>query len=143
MFIIVTRVKWATFFLRFTVPEEPDITLQFAMPEVMEVESYKLPEGIPLSLPRVAKVDQDLVVLIPLEEHFTAGQTYDIVARVRINTFYFNQYLITEARLVGDDGTVHAAESIRVAIHGKGKYLRFLPELYEGDDFASPFSNAF
>jgi len=128
-----------TFFLRFTVPEELDMTLQFAMPEVMEVESYELPDGIPLSLPRVAQVDQDLVVLIPLKEHFTAGQTYDIVARVRINTFYFNQYLITEARLVGDDGSVHAAESIQVAIHGKGKYLRYLPELYEGDDFTSRF----
>ena len=110
------------------------------MPEVMEVESYELPGGIPLSLPRVAKIDQDLVVLIPLKkEHFTPGQTYDIVARVRINTFYFDQYLVTEARLVGDDGTIYAEESIQVAIHGKGKYLQYLPELYESDDFASRF----
>ena len=129
-----------TFFLRFTVPEESGITLQFAMPEVMEVESYELPEGIPLSLPRVAKIDQDLIVLIPLKkEHFAPGKTYDIVARVRINTFYFDQYLITEARLVGDDGTIYAGESIQVAIHGKGKYLQYLPELYESDDFTSRF----
>jgi phage tail-like protein len=128
-----------TYFLRFTVPEESDVTLQFAMPEVMEVESYELPDGIPPSLPRVVKVDQEMIVLIPLEKHFTAGQTYDIVARVRINTFYFNQYLITEARLVGDDGTIYAAETIQVAILGKGKYLRYLPELYESDDFTSRF----
>lgn len=128
-----------TFFLRFTVPKEPDITLQFAMPEVMEVESYELPDGIPLALPVVVKDDHDLVVLISLKEHFTAGQSYNIVARVRINTFYFDQYLVTEARLVGDEGMIYAAESIQVAIHGKGKYLQFLPEIYEVDDFTSRF----
>ena len=128
-----------TFFLRFTVPEEKGTRLQFAMPEVMEVESYELPEGIPLALPVVVKVNQDLVVLIPLEEHFIVGQSYDIVAKVRINTFYFDQYLVTEARLVGNEGTIYASESIQVAVHGKGKYVQFLPEIYEADNFTSRF----
>lgn len=129
----------ATFFLRFTVPEQTGSILQFAMPKVMQVESYELPEGIPSTLPSVVAVDQDFIVRIPLSEYFTAGGTYNIVARVRINTFYFDQYLITEARLVGEDGTTHAAESVQVTVYGKGKYLQFLPELYESDDFVSRF----
>jgi phage tail-like protein len=128
-----------TFFLRFTVPEQEGITLQFAMPKVMQVESYELPEGIPSTLPSVVAIDQDFIALIPLSEHFTAGETYNIVTRVRINTFYFDQYLITEARLVGEDGTIHAAESVQVAVYGKGKYLEYLPELYESDGFVSRF----
>lgn len=128
-----------TFYLRFTVPAQSGVTLQFAMPEVMEVVSYELPDGIPQSLPSVVKIDKDLIIVIPFKDNFKAGESYDIVARVRINTFYFDQYLVTEARLVGDDGTIFAAESVQVAVRGKGNYLQFLPELYEGDDFTSRF----
>jgi phage tail-like protein len=129
----------ATFYLRFTVPKKAGAILQFAMPKSLKVESYDLPEGIPTTLPSVAEVDQDLVVLIPLDKHFTKGQTYDIVARVRINTFYVNQYLITEASLVGEDGSLFASESVQVTVYGKGKYLKHLPEIYESDHFTSRF----
>lgn len=129
----------ATFFLRFTAPKKAGATLQFAMPKSLVVESYDLPEGIPSSLPAVTEVDQDLIVLIPLDKHFTAGQTYDILARVRINTFYINQYLITGASLVSAAGDTLASESVQVAVYGKGKYLRHLPEIYENDHFTSRF----
>lgn len=128
-----------TYFLRFTVPDAPGAQLQFAMPDVMEVETYELPDGIPMSLPRVAKVDKDLIVIIPLEKYFKTGETYEIVARVRINTFHFNQYLLTEASLVDDAGNTIAMEARQIAVHGKAKFLRYLPELYESDDFTSRF----
>lgn len=129
----------ATFHLRFSVPRKAGATLQFAMPKSLKVESYVLPDGIPTSLASVVEVDQDLVVLIPLDKHFSKGQTYTIVARVRINTFYFNQYLITEASLIAADGSVLASESVQVAVYGKGKYLKHLPEIYESDHFTSRF----
>jgi phage tail-like protein len=128
-----------TFYLRFTVPEQKGSVLQLAMPEVLEIESLTLPDGIPISLPRVVKLEQEFVVQIPLEAFFSHGQTYDLVARVRIHAFPFNHYLITEARLAGEDGTILAAETLQIAIHGKGKYLEYLPELYSGDDFTSRF----
>lgn len=129
----------ATFYLRFTVPQKTGATLQFAMPKSLKVESYELPEGIPTSLPGVVEVDQDMIVVIPLGKHFKKGQTYNIVARVRINTFYFNQYLATEASLIAADETVLASESVQVAVYGKGKYLKNLPEIYESDHFTSRF----
>lgn len=129
----------ATFHLRFSVPRKAGATLQFAMPKSLKVESYELPEGIPTSLPSVAEVDQDLIVIIPFDKHFSKGQTYEIVARVRINTFYFNQYLINEASLIAADGSVLASESVQVAVYGKGKYLKNLPEIYESDHFTSRF----
>ena len=129
----------ATFYLRFTVPKKSGATLQFAMPKSLKVESYLLPDGIPTTLPSVVEVDQDMIVLIPLDKHFSKGQTYNIVARVHINTFYINQYLITEASLVAADGAILAAESVQVAVYGKGKYLKNLPEIYESDHFTSRF----
>jgi phage tail-like protein len=129
----------ATFFLRFTVPKQTGVILQFAMPKQLKVESYQLPEGVPFSLPSVAEVEQDLIVLIPLKEYFSAGQAYDIVTRVRINTLSINQHLATEASLVNADGEIMASESVQLTIFGKGKYLQNLPEIYEQDDFTSHF----
>lgn len=130
----------ATFHLRFSVPDQPaGVTLQLAMPKVMQIESLELPEGVPGTLPSVAEVDQDLIVLIPLGEHFTPGQTCSVVARARLNTFYADQHLLTEASLVREDGSIDATETVRLAVYGKGKYLQYLPELYESDGFTSRF----
>jgi phage tail-like protein len=127
-----------TFFLRFTAPEGAGAVLQFAMPNVLQVESYVLPEGIPISLPAVTEAERDLVVMIPLAEHFRAGQAYEITVRVRINAFYFDHYLLAEARLLTEAGLL-ALETVQVAVFGKGKYLTYLPELYGSDDFTSRF----
>jgi len=128
-----------TFYLRFSVPDAQGAKLQFAMPEVLEVEEYELPDGIPLALPRVIKIERDLIVVIPLEKYFSVGETYEIVARAKINTFSINQYLLTEARLLDEAGRTLALESLQIAVHGKAKYLQNLPEMYESDDFTSRF----
>jgi phage tail-like protein len=129
-----------TFFLRFVTPDEGPAVLQFALPRVMKVESIEtLPATSLFSLPAVTEVDQDLVILIPLEKYFNPGTQYEIIVRVRINNFYFDHYLLAEARLVDAEQHTLAVESIQVAVLGKGKYLEYLPELYERDDFTSRF----
>lgn len=128
-----------TFFLQFIVPENAGAALQFAIPRVLKVESYDLPEGIPISLPVVTEVDEDLVVLIPLEKYFNVSQQYQIVMRVRINSFYFDHYVLAEAKLVDAETNMIGMESVQVAVLGKSKYLEFLPELYASDDFTSRF----
>ncbi len=128
-----------TFFLQFVAPEQTGTSLQFAMPRVLKVESYDLPDGIPISLPVVTEAGQDLVILIPLEKYFNAGQQYEIVVRVRINSFYFDHYLLVEAKLLDAETNPVASESVQVAVLGKSKYLEFLPEMYGNDDFTSRF----
>ncbi len=127
------------FFLQFTAPEQAGAALQFAIPRVLKVESYELPEGIPISLPAVSEVNQDLVVQIPLDKYFKAGQRYEIVVRVLINSFYFDHHIQAEARLLGVDMEPISMESVKVTVWGRGKYLEFLPELYGSDDFTSRF----
>jgi phage tail-like protein len=129
-----------TFFLQFTAPEQvAGAALQFAIPRMLKVQSYELPEGIPTSLPTVSEVDQDLVVRIPLEKYFNAGQQYEIVVRVLINSFYVDHHVQAEARLLGADMQTIPTESVRVTVWGQGKYLEYLPELYGSDDFTSRF----
>jgi phage tail-like protein len=135
-----------TFYLRFTSPQstgaspqKSGATLQFALPRVLTVESTVLPAGVPISLPSVSEVDQDLVVVIPLAGYFEAARQYEIQVCVRINNFYFDHYLLAEARLLDGAGDTLAVETVQVAVLAKGRYLEYLPEMYERDDFTSRF----
>jgi phage tail-like protein len=46
---------------------------------------------------------------------------------------------VIAAELVGPDYSSLASESLQIAIRGKGRYLQYLPELYESDDFINRF----
>jgi phage tail-like protein len=129
----------ATYFIRFRVPDQPQVSLQFSMPKVMEVEAYQFPPGIPDTLPSVVEVDQELIVLIPLGTHFDMGQAYELQIQVRVKTFGINQYLLAEASLVSEAADILAAETFQLAVFGKAKYLQHLPDIYDSDDFTSRF----
>ena len=126
-----------TFFLQFAVPETQGAVLQFSTPRVLNVESYDLPAGVPFSLPAVTEADQDLIVLIPLDKYFKAGQQHQVIVKARINSFYFDHYLRVEVKLLGANREPLASESVQVAVLAKARYLEFLPELYGSDDLTS------
>ena len=127
------------YYIRFRVPEQPKAVLQFTIPKVMEIESYKFPSGISSDLPSMVEVGQEKIILIPLVEGFAENEFYEIQIQARIHTFSMNQYLIAEANLVLDGEEVLASETLQVAVFDKAKYLQYLPELYDGDDFTSRF----
>jgi phage tail-like protein len=129
-----------TLHLRFLVPARPGVVLQLAMPRVMEVETYRMPPGIPATLASVAESGPDALVLIPLEGHFSPGQVCQIEIGLRLKTFYANQHLLVEASLtVPQEAATLAEASLRLTVFGKGKYLQYLPEIYQSDDFTSRF----
>jgi phage tail-like protein len=128
-----------TLYLHFVAPAQPAVTLQLAMPRVMQAEIYRLPPEVPSTLPSVIEHDQDLIILIPLDGHFSAGKTYDLEIGARLNTFYADQHLQVETRLVTDEAALLDSAALRLTVFGKGKYLQYLPEIYEGDDFSSRF----
>ena len=105
----------------------------------MRVESYNLPAGIPPNIPSVIEADQKLIIEIPLGEHFSPGESYDISVRVLIDALYINHYLIAEASLISGDAKVITSESIQIAVYGQGKYLQYPPDIYASDDFTSRF----
>ena len=129
-----------TLHLRFRAPRQAGAVLQLAMPRVMQAEMYGLPAGVPNTLPSVAEAGPDVIILIPLAEHFTVGEQYDIQIGARLQTFHANQHLLVDARLVIPAEAVTLDEaSLRLTVYGQAKYLQYLPEIYEGDDFTSRF----
>ncbi len=128
------------FHFNFNVEKVAGISLQAVWPQVVNIESYDLPEGVPVLLPSVAEVDQNILMIVPLEKYFSPNQEYDIVVYARINTFYINQNLTTEAQIVDvENEEIIASEAVRISVFGKGKYLRYLPEIYNRDDFLSRY----
>lgn len=128
-----------TLYVRLTPPEIPGARLQLAMPRVMQIEGYELSSAQAVSLPSVTEIDQDLVVIIPLEADFVPGQESLITLRARLNTIYFDHYLTIQATLLDAKLEILTNASVRIAVYGKGNYLQYLPEIYEKDDFTSRF----
>jgi phage tail-like protein len=128
----------ASLYVRFSRAEAAEL-LQLAVPKGLEITSYSLPPGIPHELPSIIEGDNEIVFAVPLAGHFQVGQPYELQVQAAIKTFHFNHYLLAEARILGQDGQQMAVESIQIAVHAKGKYLKYLPELYESDDFAGRF----
>jgi phage tail-like protein len=128
-----------TYYLRFTVPDDPAAVLQLAIPHNMTVESYTLPPGIPPNISSVIEADQNLIISIPLGAHFSTAVSYDVSVKVLLDTLYVDHYLIADAAIVGGDAQVMVSESLQIAVYGQGKYLEYLPDIYTSDDFTSRF----
>ena len=128
-----------TIYLRFTAPDLPDASVQLALPKVMQVESYEVSPSRSVLQPAVIEAEQELIVLIPLNDDFVVGHEYMVTVHTSIHTFYIDQYLIIQASLLNKDTEAVHTEELSVAVTGKGAYLRFLPEIYESDDFTSRF----
>jgi phage tail-like protein len=128
-----------TLFLRFTLPENKDASLQLSMPRVMEVDSYQMPEGIPSSMLSLLTANQELILQVPLQKPFEARKSYEMSVSVRVKTFPRDQYLLSEAEIYDGETNLLAYEAVQTAVLSKGKYLNHLPELYESDDFVNHF----
>jgi phage tail-like protein len=128
-----------TLYLRFSPPEAPGAAVQLIMPHVLSVDSYELPEGVAQSVPSLVEGIDDLIFDLPLDGNFQPGKLYDVAIKTTIHTFYFNQFLLIEARLTAAEAHLLASEEIQIAVHEKGRYLKYLPELYESDGFTGRF----
>ena len=127
------------FYLRLVFPDKPDLKVQFIIPHVMAIESYDLPQGIPDQILSLIERDQELILTIPMDSHFVHNQEYVFKIRARVNSFYINHFLLVRSELLDGDNQTLANEALQVAVLGKGKYLKYLPEIYESDEFIGRF----
>lgn len=128
-----------TVYLEFTVPDIPGSQLQILLPRSLMVESHHLPPDIPEGGSNLIETDQHLVLNLPFEPALSAGKTHRMEVITRIHPFYFDHYLTIQSRIIDGEANRLAATDLQVAVFGKGKYLQFLPAIYESDDFTSRF----
>jgi phage tail-like protein len=124
---------------RFICPPDAMGELQIILPRVMNVESLDLPAGVSDEIMSVLEREQELILLFPLKTYFKEEQAYEIKVRARVNTFYIDQYLSLRSDLLNGKKQKLASEELEVVVFGKGKYLKYLPEIYESDEFVGRF----
>jgi phage tail-like protein len=129
-----------TFFTRVELREPLcDLALRIGIPAGLILGQARAPREQGGRLPQL-EVEGDAQVLIwPLEGELQPATQYEYQVDARVAPTYRDVHLESRAVLTDADHVVLAEETVRVAVLTKGRYLRYLPELYEQDDFMARF----
>ena len=124
-----------TLFTRATVREPlSSLTLRVSLPEGTSLEGYRPPDTYPHRAPRVEVDGGSQTLAWQIAEELAAGAEFEVQARVRIDPTQRDRSLRSRATLTGADSTVLAQETVTLVVRAKGRYLRYLPEIYEHDE---------
>lgn len=127
------------YFARFQSPSADGASIQLVFPRVLQVLSYHVQGEETLPPLFFSETDDYLVAVLNLQAPFVQGKEYTLEIKAQINTFQMDQHILAEAWLLDGDKNPLAQSEIQVAVRAKGQYLRYLPEIYQTDDFTSRF----
>lgn len=116
-------------------------TLQVTLPNELSLQDYQAPTPYPELVPQVAVVEQGCHVIWKITETLVAGTVHEYRAYASVNTR--EQQIQVSSRAVAYT-TLGAeeqftSEQVRLELHHRGQYLRYLPALYEDDEFMGRF----
>lgn len=128
-----------TFFTRVGVHwARSDLMLRIALPNGLELEDYQSPAALADTVPYVEVDDSAHYLTWSLKGKIPAGSRYEYRAQARIAPTA-RDVEITSRATVSRVDAILAEESTTVSIRAKGRYLRYLPELYERDELMGRF----
>lgn len=116
-----------------------DLVLRVTLPLQLRLGDYHPPAERPVAMPHLETDDEGQYLVWPLAGQLSAGSKFEYRAEATILPSYWP--LDIESRAVlSTPNHVHLAEEITAfKVWPKGRYLRFLPELYEQDDLMGRF----
>jgi phage tail-like protein len=115
------------------------LTLRIGLPEGLELIDYGAPDDGIRSAPRVQVDESGQHLVWGLNGSLSAGDRYEYETRARIEALEWNRILDCPATISSDEHGLVDEESVSLALWAKGRYLRYLPELYERDEFMGRF----
>ncbi len=119
----------------------PGFTLRITIPEGLTPSGYRAPSNDGHALPEIEVGDETHYVW-RMEREVEAGAGYEY--RVEAQVAPTEQNLTLESQAVvtaeGPEGAgASAQETVTVAVFAKGRYLQYLPAIYQADDFMGRF----
>ena len=117
------------------------------LPQNVEVENVSM-QGVDDNFLNVYSKEYDgKLIVIPFGKYLSLGARADVNIRMRLHTIKMNHMLSfcawTDDDMPGNDSAFFAepknSRSIEVAVKSSASYLRFLPEVYNYDDFVNRF----
>ena len=115
-----------------------DLTLRIALPDGLTLHDYSPPPEFREATPYVEVADDTQYLVWSLAGKLPAGVRYEYQTHARVAPTFYDTTLTSRAVVTRGDETL-SAESVTFAVQVKGGYLRYLPELYEGDDLMARF----
>lgn len=115
-----------------------NLTLRIALPDGLELEDYQPPEAFADAVPYVEMSGKVQYLTWSLTGRLRAGGSYEYQTQARVAPTARNETLASRASVSHNDDIL-AEESVAVTNSAKGRYLRFLPELYERDELMGRF----
>jgi phage tail-like protein len=104
------------------------------VPEQLELAAYQPSTEQPGASPRLETDGQTRYLVWSLEGELEPGARYEYQSEVKVEPVMRHTILEGKASVSDSANRVLAEESVSVAIWAKGRYLRYLPELYEQDE---------
>lgn len=124
------------------------VTLTVTLPPELTVESYQLGPQVSLNgngrvvLPEIETGAGGTELLWRVGQEIPAGSRYESTVQARVGRLEYRDTLESQARVTATRGNgqrVSAAESVTIAVPVRGKYLEYLPGIYEDDDMMGRF----
>lgn len=116
-----------------------DVMVRVALPEGTELEEFQPPPALPELQPAL-EVDGEAGYLAwHLPGMLPAGTQYEFRAGLRIGPVLRDKTLASRAVVSTPDQAVLADELAMLHVWAKGKYLHYLPEIYEQDELMGRF----
>lgn len=129
-----------TFFTRLEIIEAvEDVTLRVFLPPEFNLENYWPPIEQPNLVPQLEASAEGHYLRWLLPGGQPAGVRYEYRTEVRIALLREDTFLSSQAVANTAATGIVAEASVRLAVRTKGKYLRYLPALYEQDDLMGRF----
>jgi phage tail-like protein len=116
-----------------------DLTLRISLPEGLVLDDYRAPPELDGLMP-LTEVDPGVNYLVwSLEEELPAGTRHEFQAAARLTPTSWDGNLPSRAEVSSREHGMLAAETVSIAVWTKGRYLRYLPSLYERDELLGRF----
>ncbi len=128
-----------TFYARVTVWSPlPGLTLHLAFPQTLALTDYRGPADL---VPRVVGLDEEWRITWELDGALKAGSVFEFQVAVTVAMVLHDLNLnsVATAVVVEGEQTYRAQEVATITVAAKGRYLQYLPALYDSDELMGRF----
>ncbi len=116
-----------------------NLTLRITLPDGFMVGEYLPPPQQEETSPQIEAGSQANYVVWPIDNELAAGATYEYQLETIIPPLRQDITPESKAEISNGNGEVLAAETVRLAIGAKGRYLQYLPSVFERDELLGRF----
>lgn len=131
-----------TFLTRVTALEKlSGFTLRVSLPPQLTLSNYRLPPGYPYSQPEFEAGGETNYLVWRVEGDVALGSGYEYQTEARIAPLQRDTLLESRADVTAGLGrrAEAAEEAVTLAVTAKGRYLNYLPALYQDNDLMARF----